>query len=462
MNFFAGRWRLKAASASILLAASLCTPALAADSDFWHRDTMTGDWGGARKSMRDAGLDLSATDIGEIQTILSGGFRQGTSFVNRFDLSADADLEKLFGWKGGSAHFTIYAIGYAHAMPAASFVGSVADPSNIEALPSTRLFTAWIEQHFLDDSLSIRIGQIAADDEFFTSDTAGGLISSTFGFATLLAANQNQGGPVYPLATPGIRAQFQATDDISIMGAVFGGAPGGGACATNPQTCNRYGLKFPTDGGSLWMGELQYAPNQKEGATGLPGTYKFGGWYATTKFADRHFGVNGLGGRVSLANPTAVDSIFHQGNWGIYGIADQMVWRSMDGPQSVSLFLRGGVSPSDRNMVSSYVDGGIGVKGLIPGREDDVLTLGVSYTKISSDAAALDVDTRVFTAGFYPVRNSEMTYELDYALQIAPWWTLQADLQYVGKPGGGVLDPGNPARSTRNAFIWGVRSTINF
>jgi len=39
-----------------------------------------------------------------------------------------------------------------------NYVGAIADPSNIEALPSTRLFTSWFQQNFYDDKVSLRIG----------------------------------------------------------------------------------------------------------------------------------------------------------------------------------------------------------------------------------------------------------------------------------------------------------------
>ncbi len=93
---------------------------------------------------------------------------------------------------------------------AADNVGSIFDPSNIDALPTTRLFTAWFQQNFLGDAVSIRAGQLAADDEFLTSPTAGGLINGTFGWAAINAANIKSGGPAYPLATPGMRLQVEA------------------------------------------------------------------------------------------------------------------------------------------------------------------------------------------------------------------------------------------------------------
>ncbi len=49
-------------------------------------------------------------------------------------------------------------------------------------------------------------------------------------------------------------------------------------------------------------------------------------------------------------------------------------------------------------------------------------------------------------------------------MQLAPWWTLQPDLQYIVHPGGNVPDPNDPTNATvvKNAFIAGVRSTIKF
>ena len=55
--------------------------------------------------------------------------------------------DKLIGWKGATTHFTIYQI-HNSGHTAADNVGSIADPSNIDALATTRLFTAWFEQSF--------------------------------------------------------------------------------------------------------------------------------------------------------------------------------------------------------------------------------------------------------------------------------------------------------------------------
>jgi porin len=160
-----------------------------------------------------------------------------------------------------------------------------------------------------------------------------------------------------------------------------------------------------------------------------------------------------------LANPAAAGPLNHSGNWGIYAVADQTVWASPK--QSLNLFVRGGASPSDRNLISYYVDGGAGFKGLLPGRADDVLTFGIAYAGISGDAAALDQDTLNISGPPYAIRDHEIVLELSYMMQLAPWWTLQPDLQYIVHPNGGQ-NADDPTLTIDHALMAGLRSTIKF
>ena len=429
-----------------------------APSSIWEQDTLTGDWGGARTALKDKGIEVNLEYTAEIFAVLQGGLRQQASYEGQLHFSVNTDLEKLIGWTGGKTHVTVFQFNNS-GRNVLDNTGSIADPSNIDALPTTRLYTAWFEQNFAD-RFWLRFGQIVGDGEFFVSDTAGGLINGTFGWASLLGANMTSGGPAYPLATPGVRVKANLSEQLTALAAVFSGDPAGGNCNDNPQACNRYGTTFSFRGGALWMGELQYAINQGKQASGLPGVYKLGGWYATADFADQHFGLDPFGNVVSLADPTAAGPLNHRGNWGLYGVADQMVWQA--DKRSLNLFLRGGFSPSDRNLISYYVDGGAGIKGPLPGRADDTLTFGVAYAKISRDAAAFDEDVLALNGPPYPIRDQEVVFEVSYAAQIAPWWTVQPDLQYIVRPGGNVADPDDPAKTAGNAFIAGIRSVIKF
>lgn len=403
----------------------------------WEQETLTGDWGGTRPALKDRGIDVSMTYIGEVFDVLSGGLARRASYEGRFDLTVDADLDKLLGWQGASASFTVFQI-HSSSRNVAENVGSLADPSNIDALQTTRLFSAWVQQNFLDDRISLRVGQLGFDAESFTSATSGGLINGTFGWATVLAANMISGGPAYPLAAPGARLAIKPADNITVIGAILSGDPAGPNCNDLPQVCNRYGLTFSFSGGALLIGEVQYAVNAGKQTQGLPGTYKAGYWRETTSFPDQRFAA-----------------VMHDGNWGVYGIADQMVWRG--DASSLNLFLRAGMSPSDRNLISWYVDGGFGIKGPLAGRPDDVLTFGVAYQKISPDAVAADRD-----AGLAVIRSNEVVFELSYQAQIAPWWVLQPDIQYIVHPGGNVPHPDNPLLPVKNATVIGLRSTMKF
>ncbi len=458
------RFSIRLAQAAIvgMVACSVtASAAQAQDVGLLQRQRLTGDWGGARSALMERlGVDIGVVYIGETLSVLSGGIRHATSYEGRAEFTIDTDLDKLIGWTGASTHVAAFNI-HDGGRNAADNVGSIADPSNIDALATTRLFTAWLQQNFYNDMISIRIGQLAGDDEFLTSETAGGLINGTFGWAGILAANMTNGGPAYPLATPGVRLQLEPMDRLTILSAVFSGDPAGRGCMDDAQDCNEHGTTFSFRGGALWMGEAQYAVNTEENAAWLPGVYKLGGWYATTDVEDQRLGIDSATGRVvSLADPSMPVPLKHQDNWGIYAVADQMIWRN--GERSVNLFVRGGGSPSDRNLLSFYVDGGVGYKGLFAGRPNDTLSFGVAHAKISGDAANLDRDTLAASGPPYPIRNHETAFELSYIAQIAPWWTIQPDLQYIVHPGGNVPHPDNPASDVGDAFVIGVRSTITF
>jgi len=424
----------------------------------WERPTLTGDWGGARTTLANKGIEITINYIGEVFDVISGGLARRASYEGLLDFSVDTDLQKMIGWTGASTHVTVYQI-HNSGSNVGQNVGSLGVSSNIDAVPATRLFTAWFQQSF-GDFMSVQLGQLATDADFIGSVTASGLLNGTFAWADIVAANLTNGGPAYPLATPGARLVIQPSEALTLQTAVYSGDPAGKNCFTVPQECNKHGTTFSFAGGTLWMGEAQYAINRGKNAAGLPGVYKLGVWYATADYADQHYGIDATGATVSLGVDTTATPIQHHGNWGVYGVVDQMVWRG--GDCSLNLFVRAGAAPSDRNLLSFYIDGGAAFTGLVPGLPNDVLTFGVAYAKISSDAAAADQDAALF-APPYPVRDHEVVFELSYAMRIAPWWTMQPDLQVIVHPGGNVPDPNDPhAAPAKDTVIAGIRSTIKF
>ncbi len=396
-------------------------------------DTLGGDLGWLRPALAAAGLSFSLDYTGETLGVVSGGVKRGFVYEGEAAFSLDADLDKALGWPGATAH--VGAINVHGRGPSADLLGgNLMTASNIEARTVTQLYTLWLEQSLADDRIAVRLGQLAADDEFMASDTAGNLINGTFGWAAAASANMTQGGPAYPLADPGIRLRFSSTKEITVLTGVFAGNPGGEGCAGDPQLCNGHGTTFSLSGGTLWIGEVQYAAGG--------GIYKLGAWRETGAFPNQLTGANDK-----------------RGDWELYGIADRRLWtRPGTEDQGLSVFVRVAGSPEDRNQVAWYVDGGFGFKGPFAGRPDDTLTLGVAYAAISDDAAAADRAAGPPT----PVRDFESVVELSYTAHLVPWWTLKPDLQYVIHPGGRAADPVKPGRAIPNALVLGLRSSIAF
>ncbi len=117
-------------------------------------------------------------------------------------------------------------------------------------------------------------------------------------------------------------------------------------------------------------------------------------------------------------------------------------------------------APRDRNTLSLEVDGGITVKGPFASRPGDSAGIGFGWFHVSGAATELDRDIAALGIP-RPLRKVERLLELTYQAQIAPWWQIQPDAQYIGRPGGGV--PGTTiSHRIPDAYIIGVRTTVAF
>ena len=151
-----------------------------------------------------------------------------------------------------------------------------------------------------------------------------------------------------------------------------------------------------------------------------------------------------------------------RGNFSVYGVFDQVVWRpDPDGAKTVGIFARIMGAPGDRNVSNFSVNGGVVLKAPFAGRETDSVGLGFGFAKISPSATSEDRD-RLAINGLSPVRGSETFLETTYQYQVAPWWTLQPDFQYVFTPAGGVSNPFQPGKRVGNSATFGLRTNIVF
>ncbi|MCJ2057611.1 carbohydrate porin [Methylobacterium sp. J-048] len=422
---------------------------------------------GLRRFLSDRGVVLSFNAITDILGDTSGGTRRTATVLGRLDMQLDADLDRLAGWHGAAFRVEAYQINGAGLSRAA--VNDLAVVSELEALPSTRLYELWIEQQVLDGQLAVKLGQVAADTEFLVSQTATLFINSTFGWPTIAGTNLPSGGPAYPFGALAIRAKYLPTPNLSFQVGLFDGDPTGPARAWNdpdPQRRDRTGTNFRLSDPAFLIAEAAYAYNFEERAGSgqvldEPGTVTLGGWHHFGRFDSLRADDTGR----SLASPsTSGVARRFRGDDGLYGIIDQTIYREPDdNGQGASAFVRAVTSPGDRNLIDLYLDAGIGYRGLLPGRSNDTAGVAVSYARISPSARGADRDTILEMGIAMPRRRFEALFEATYQAVLAPGVTVQPNLQYVFHPGGNVPDPRDElGRRIRNATVVGLRATLTY
>lgn len=434
-------------------------------SDLWTRHTFLGDMGGLRTRLEQDGITFNLQETSEGLGNVTGGIRTGAAYDGLTTMSVNVDTDKAFHWPGGTLFASALQIHGRNL--SAENLDVLQTISSIEAENTTRLWELWYQQAFWQGKADVKIGQQSLDQEFVVSQYGALYLNAAMGWPALPAADLYAGGPAYPLSSLGVRVRAHISPALTLLAGVFDDNPPGGPFNDDSQLRDgeASGTRFNLNTGALWIAELQYAANASPAKDctsvicGLPGTFKIGAWYDTADFPDRQFDMLGL----SLANPLSNGVARNdRGNFSVYGVADQMLWREAGGPRSVGVFVRAMAAPADRNLVDFSLNAGLNVKAPFPGRADDTFGIGYDLAHVSKAASALDRQIGFFTGTAYPVRSAEHIIEVTYQYQVAPWWILQPDFQYVINPGGGIPNPDNKTRQIANEAIFGLRTTITF
>ncbi len=407
-----------------------------------------GDPGGIRAYLSSKGLSYTFIGIVEVLGNTSGGVKRGATFESRFEGRFDLDLGTLAGWRGGVLHANAYQIN------GRGLTGNntldLFTVSGIEAYPATRLYEAWFEQELAAGHVFARLGQLAADREFFVSQTATLFFNSTFGWPASLNNDLPSGGPSFPLASPGLRLKFLPDDHLAFLAAVFDGDPAGpyrpGVNDPLPQVRDPSGTAFRFDDPPFFIAEAAYTYNKDQDLTTLPGTVKVG-------FL-QHFGA------FAPENPFIQGFASVRGNDGFYALIDQTFYRPPGvgaNREGAAFFLRASTSPSDRDLIDLYLDGGIAYKGLFPGRPTDTTGIAAAYARVSPVASQADV-----AAGTPLVRDYQEVIEATHQFTVLPGFSVQLDAQYIIHPGAhGVADP-ETGLPIRNALVLGLRAAVRY
>jgi len=420
----------------------------AKSDDIWQREMLFGDLGGLRPWLDQYGAKLGLMETSEVLGNPTGGRSRGVIYEGLTDLNLKIDLRRTLGVPAD-----VFARAYQiHGRGLTTTIGSLNEISGIEAAATTRLAELWYEQQF-GNWLWLRFGQQTIGTEFLNPEAARLFVNGAFGWPTLPSLDLPSGGPGFPLGTPAIRARIEPEKGLSLFLGLFNGDPTG-AGVGGSQLRDASGTAFRIGDGAFFIGEARYNPEGSE----RNGTYGFGGWINTQRFRDLRFDTQGVSLASPLSNGTAR---LHDNDYSLYvSINQPLPFDDSDHPP-LAMFARAMGAPGDRNLVELYLDAGLTYKGPF-GRADDQVGIAIGYAQVGGAARALDIDTARFNAGRYPIRSGETALELTYQFQLAPWWQVQPDFQYIFKPAGGLPDPNAPTRRLGDAAVLGVRTAITF
>jgi porin len=135
----------------------------------------------------------------------------------------------------------------------------------------------------------------------------------------------------------------------------------------------------------------------------------------------------------------------YRDNTGWYLSCDQILVRenSAEGDeQGLGTFFRYGYAPSSRNDLTQFVSAGLSYQGLIEGREEDVLAMGMAMGYLSDQANVTYLD------------DAETVWEVFYNVKVTEWMNVSPSLQYVADPGA------DSAR--KDAVVFGLRAQMTF
>lgn len=145
------------------------------------------------------------------------------------------------------------------------------------------------------------------------------------------------------------------------------------------------------------------------------------------------------------ANVTRNDDAAEGDDYGVFVSLDQVMYReSSADDQGLGVFARLGYRTPETNAFARFASAGLSYQGLLPGRDDDVVGLGMAMLRASHD----------YRRRVRPTADEEFVYEMYYAVQVNRHLVVTMDVQYLDNPGAdGAVESG---------VVGGVRARFSF
>lgn len=360
-----------------------------------------GDWGGARTRLANRGVTFDFHYTTDLLANVTGGDKNDYTGWGRLRGTMDVDFGKFSSWHGLRFHVTgLWQFG----ANLGADLGTLANPSGVVSAHATRLDSFWFQQELFGGTLFRKAGQFAGQDFYGVQDYRGSLLGEPVDYA-----HGNLFANVYesfdPASTPAAEIRLVPDPHFYVKAAIT-------AANRNPYAQDTTGFHFAIRNNGSPLFEAGFLPHAPDSAVDArkktyPGLYRLGAIYN-----------NGL-----FTNP--LTKVTSHGNYLVYVMANQAVYRPEAGSaRGLEAFFTYDYSPTDVNQLNSETTTGARYIGLLPKRADDSLAASLIYSKIS--------DT--FNAAYFdqgpPVLGSEKVTEVNYLIQVTPWWIVQPTYQH--------------------------------
>jgi porin len=380
---------------------------------------LTGAWSGMRETLTQRGITPTISYTADVLGNPVGGRRQGIAYAGQLNADLTFDLGKLAGLDGLT--FNLSGNWASGTNLSSDDIGNFFVVAQSFAGDRVRLYTLYLDQSLFEGRLDIKLGRFAPGDDFLSWPQYTFFVNIALNPAIFATQINVPGFTAAPIGSLGARVRAKPVDSFTATVGMFYSDPA-------RDLANTAGIDFGLDvtgTGYLTMVELAYLHNHGEGDGGKSGTYRLGGYYDSNRF------------------PTFRDpEVLRRGNWGIYVLADQIVYRDSN-PGSQRVLGVGGslvFAPLQSiNTIPLFVSGAVVYRGLLRSRPRDITAFAAYVGAFSRDL---------------PGQNVETVLELTHTVRLTPWLNVQPDIQYVINPSG--------RSSTKNALVIGAQIAIQF
>lgn len=337
------------------------------------------------------------------------GTDPGSAILNKIQVSATLRGEQL-GLSGWLIHAQLIRF---DGQSLSRRLGDIQTADNIEAVPLTRLFEAYLSKMWDtgDHSLALRFGLIDLNSQFDSIDPASLMLNSSHGIGPDLSRSGRNGPSIYPVTAAGSTVTWVKSKNWTFRLGVFDGVAGSPSA---PHAFFAERLK-PSDG--------LFVIGQTDWQLIKTSRLEAGAWgYTAAQEGPDGQKAHDRGAYISYEAPLNL-------------------------LPRLNFWLRGGVANAQAQPVAGYLGGGLVQQGIFGDRPDDRLGFAIAHVMIGEPA------TRALN-----LHHAETSLEITYQAKISRRFIIQPDVDYIHHPAGVSRAPDSVGIGLR--FVYAIAYPI--